>query len=101
MCRAQSFYLLDSWRIFAAKSMRQFSSAQMAGTARRRIRLAAGKAFMPGAQLRTYTASETLFWMTQSHLKNIGLSQRRSVPQYLFGHSDQSEGKPTTISTSI
>ena len=72
--------LLATWlRIFAAKSMRRFSSVQMAATGRRHIRLAAQKAFIPGERLRTYTGSETLFSPMRSRLRNMGLSRRRLV----------------------
>ena len=78
-CRAQSRYLRHGWRIFVAKSMRRFSSAQMAGTGRQHIRLAAQKAFIVGERLRTYTGSETVFFQTRSRLRNMGRSRRRLV----------------------
>src|SRR5437762_13513927 len=87
MCHARSFYLRDCWRIFAAKSMPRFSSAQMVAIGRPRIRLAARKAFTPGEQQRTYTVLETLFWMTRNQLRNIEGSLHRSAQRCLFGHS--------------
>src|SRR5215469_11185194 len=97
MCRARSFCLPDSWRTSGAKSTRRYSSAQTAGTARRRIKLAAQKVFMLGVQRQISTGLATLFFPTQGPLGSIARLRHHLVRLFLFGHSGVKEDKAATI----
>jgi hypothetical protein len=59
-----------------------------AGTARRRIKLAARKAFMRGARRQISTGSATLFFPMQSPLESMARSRHHLVRLFLFdfGH---------------
>src|SRR5690349_4008491 len=98
MSPARFCCLPDSWRTSGEKSTRRCLSVPTEGTALRRIKLAAQRAFMPGEQRQTSIASVTRFFVTQNPLGNIAQLRHRSVQLFLPGLSDVNEDRPSIIS---